>query len=311
MKKKKDLLIYSFHSQLHVYSIIRQTCQELLYFSVLQLIEAHFIHLQLVLLLLALVSVPWMLLPKPFLLKRQHEVCSFKLLRFCPLNIVVFLYHVLSSFSLHCLSEAPGRILCTPSRYRGVSAIRGTPWRFSRSRGVWIQRSFCTSAYTHNRICPWGSFKYSFLSSFMGSQVKITLKLRKEKGISIHPFLHTMEILENFFFLIFHYLETLPITIVPNILIITLIFSLVISALRTLSYPPCFMRKFSFLHGGEFDFLHWSIYSHGCLYTSMCRLCAALSASFFFFSLFCHDGDERRKAWIVTRMCVNLTKIIW
>lgn len=31
------------------------------------------------LLLLAFVSVPWMLLPKPFLLKKQHEVCSFKL----------------------------------------------------------------------------------------------------------------------------------------------------------------------------------------------------------------------------------------
>lgn len=198
-KEKRSVDIFISFSTACLFHI-RQTCQELLYFSVLQLIEAHFIHLQLVLLLLALVSVPWMLLPKPFLLKRQHEVCSFKLLCFCPLNIVVFLYHVLSSFSLHCLSEAPGRILCTPSRYRGVSAIRGTPWRFSRSRGVWIQRSFCTSAYTHNRICPWGSFKYSFLSSFMGSQVKITLKLRKEKGISIHPFLHTMEILENFFF---------------------------------------------------------------------------------------------------------------
>lgn len=33
---------------------------------------------QLVLLLLALVSIPWMLFPKPFLLKKQHqEVCSF------------------------------------------------------------------------------------------------------------------------------------------------------------------------------------------------------------------------------------------
>lgn len=32
--------------------------------------------LQLVLLLLALVSVPWMLLPKPFLLKKQHQDVS-------------------------------------------------------------------------------------------------------------------------------------------------------------------------------------------------------------------------------------------
>lgn len=60
--------------------------KKLLSFPVFQLTEAHFIHPQLALLLLALVSVPWMLLPKPFLLKRQHDVCNFKL--FCFLFII-------------------------------------------------------------------------------------------------------------------------------------------------------------------------------------------------------------------------------
>lgn len=35
---------------------------------------------QLVLLLLALIAVPWMLLPKPFLLKKQHEEVHFSFL---------------------------------------------------------------------------------------------------------------------------------------------------------------------------------------------------------------------------------------
>lgn len=151
--------------------------KKLLSFPVFQLTEAHFIHPQLALLLLALVSVPWMLLPKPFLLKRQHDVCNFKL--FCFLFIIDYsLNYLFIMFSVPSFSEAPWRVLCTPSRYRRVFAIR-SKWWFPWPWGVWIQWNLCTSAHTHDRICAWCSFKYSFLSSIMGSQVYMLLTTLK------------------------------------------------------------------------------------------------------------------------------------
>lgn len=54
---------------------------------------------QIVLLLLALVAVPWMLLPKPFLLKRQHEQVCFWIL-FLALVVCVYVY--LAGWGIPC-----------------------------------------------------------------------------------------------------------------------------------------------------------------------------------------------------------------
>lgn len=47
-------------------------------------------YVQIVLLLLALVAVPWMLLPKPFLLKKQHEQVCFEFSYFLCVGATVF-----------------------------------------------------------------------------------------------------------------------------------------------------------------------------------------------------------------------------
>lgn len=96
-------------------------------------------------------------------------------------SLVFISYLIVHHLLCHALLEAPWRVLCTSCRLRRVFAVRRKSW-FPWSWRVWIQWSFCTSAHSHNRICSWGSFKYSFLSSFMGSQVMCFYKFEKYLG---------------------------------------------------------------------------------------------------------------------------------
>ncbi|KAL8096913.1 hypothetical protein AgCh_030120 [Apium graveolens] len=75
--------------------------------------------MQLVLLLLAFVSVPWMLLPKPFILKAQHNDVCFKIISW----ILLFWHicrNILFIFTLNLIifSEAEWSVIHTPSGHR-------------------------------------------------------------------------------------------------------------------------------------------------------------------------------------------------
>jgi len=117
-----------------------------------------FVFYQLVLLLLAFVSVPWMLLPKPFILKKQHDaVCSlFLVLKFPTRLHGTIVSVVVLTCNIYATSEARGWIVYTTWKYRWELASGVKP-RFPWSWGIWVQWSLCTSTYTYHRICAWSS----------------------------------------------------------------------------------------------------------------------------------------------------------
>lgn len=137
--------------------------------------------MQLVLLLLALVSVPWMLIPKPLLLKRQHErVCLYSishiLLLLCACSLI-FSY----CFSVYFQSEASGPPIRNAPGHRWISGsgVGGTSWRLTWPWGVWVQRSFCSPNDPHDWICSWCSLKHSFIPSSLGSEVMLLIQYLK------------------------------------------------------------------------------------------------------------------------------------
>lgn len=72
--------------------------------------------------------------------------------------------------------ETSRQFIHSASDHRGFSYARNTSW-FTWSWGVWVQWSFCTSDDSHNRVCTWSSFKYSFIPTIMGPQVHLLSSL--------------------------------------------------------------------------------------------------------------------------------------
>lgn len=128
---------------------------------------------QIVLLLLALVAVPWMLLPKPFIMKRQHENVNFWDMCWTLelVNGSGLAFTTNSKFNVFV--EASGWVIYSPSSRRKPS--RGSSKRFSwRAWGVWIQWSAGASAHSYYRVRTWSSFEYCFIPSIMGIEVLVT-----------------------------------------------------------------------------------------------------------------------------------------
>lgn len=111
-----------------------------------------------------------MLLPKPFILKKQHEA-----VRFFPFSL--FSFSIRSCFLSFAgcpkrfpSPEASRSVIRTSWRDRWESSCRDKrriPW----ARGVWIQRDICASADSHHRVCAWSCFQHRFLPASLGSQV--------------------------------------------------------------------------------------------------------------------------------------------
>ena len=79
---------------------------------------------------------------------------EFSLLSPCLCASVHVCVRVCYSQPCCAFSEAPRTILRTPSKHWWLFWIGVASW-FPWSRGIWVQWSFCSSTYTHHRICTW------------------------------------------------------------------------------------------------------------------------------------------------------------